>query len=72
MIRTNPVTGWKSVFAIGQHTERIDGVADEESAMLLDWFLRILLKNHDLQARLRWLHPNDIGKWFLHPCRMQF
>ncbi|KAK8109435.1 hypothetical protein PG999_007572 [Apiospora kogelbergensis] len=63
VIRTNPVTGWKSVFAIGQHTERIDGVADEESTMLLDWFLRILLQNHDLQARLRWLHPNDIAIW---------
>ncbi|KAF2174827.1 taurine catabolism dioxygenase [Zopfia rhizophila CBS 207.26] len=63
VIRTNPVTGWKSVFSVGQHTQRINGLADEESDMLLKWFMRILTQNHDLQVRHRWLYPNDLAIW---------
>jgi alpha-ketoglutarate-dependent taurine dioxygenase len=63
VVRTNPVTGWKSIFTIGQHTHHVNGVSDEESTMLLDWFMRILTQNHDLQVRHRWLNPNDLGTW---------
>jgi len=61
VIRTNPVTGWKSVFAIGTHVEKINGLSDEESKHLTDWFVNLIMENHDLQVRFRWQNPNDLG-----------
>lgn len=64
VIRTNPVTGWKSVFAVGTHVQKVNGVTEEESAHLLNWFVNLIVENHDLQVRLRWQNPNDLGKCF--------
>lgn len=50
VIRTNPVTGWKSVFSISGHTTQINEVAPEESKMLLTWLERLILDNHDLHV----------------------
>lgn len=63
VIRTNPVTGWKSVFAVGQHVAKVNDVTDEESEALLAWFVRLLVDNHDLQVRLKWQNPNDLAIW---------
>ncbi|PWY78375.1 putative alpha-ketoglutarate-dependent sulfonate dioxygenase [Aspergillus heteromorphus CBS 117.55] len=63
VIRTNPVTGWKSVFAVGHHVQKIDGLAEEESRALLDWFVKLIVENHDLQVRFRWQDPNDLAIW---------
>jgi len=63
VIRTNPVTGWKSVFAVGHHVQRINDLAEAESKALLDWFVRLLVDNHDLQVRHRWQNPNDLAIW---------
>ncbi|KAJ4147152.1 hypothetical protein LMH87_001697 [Akanthomyces muscarius] len=63
VVRTNPVTGWKSVFPVGGHVKHINGVTEEESAHLLSWFLDLVYKNYDLQVRLRWQNPNDIAIW---------
>lgn len=62
VIRTNPVTGWKSVFAVGHHVAGINDLTEEESNSLLRWFVNLIVENHDLQVRLRWQHPNDLGK----------
>lgn len=62
VVRTNPVTGWKSIFAVGHHAQRINGLAEEESEHLLKWFVRLIVDNHDLQVRLRWQNKNDLGK----------
>ena len=62
VVRTNPVTGWKSVFPVGGHVKHINGVTQEESTHLLNWFLDLVYKNHDLQVRLKWQNPNDIGE----------
>lgn len=62
VIRTNPVTGWKSVFAVGTHCQKVDGLSKEESAHLLKWFIDLIVENHDLQVRFRWQNPNDLGK----------
>lgn len=64
VVRTNPVTGWKSVFPVGGHVKHINGVTQEESTHLLNWFLDLVYKNHDLQVRLKWKSPNDIGETF--------
>lgn len=63
VVRTNPVTGWKSVFPIGGHVSHINDVAELESKALLDWFVRLLVDNHDLQVRFKWQNPNDIAIW---------
>ncbi|GFF77528.1 alpha-ketoglutarate-dependent sulfonate dioxygenase [Aspergillus udagawae] len=63
VIRTNPVTGWKSVFAVGAHVEKINGLAEEESKHLLNWFVSLIVENHDLQVRHRWRNPNDLAIW---------
>lgn len=62
VIRTNPVTGWKSVFAVGSHVEKINGLSEDESRHLLNWFVTLIVENHDLQVRFRWQSPNDLGK----------
>lgn len=63
VVRTNPVTGWKSVFSVGQHISHINDVTAEESELLLDWFKTLLKDNHDLQVRFRWQNENDIAIW---------
>ncbi|KAJ5746121.1 Taurine catabolism dioxygenase TauD/TfdA [Penicillium odoratum] len=63
VIRTNPVTGWKSVFAVGTHVQKVNGVTEEESAHLLNWFVNLIVENHDLQVRFRWQNPNDLAIW---------
>ncbi|KAJ5599320.1 Taurine catabolism dioxygenase TauD/TfdA [Penicillium hetheringtonii] len=63
VIRTNPVTGWKSVFAVGTHVQKINDLAEEESKHLLNWFVNLIVENHDLQVRQRWQNPNDLAIW---------
>ncbi|KID74411.1 Alpha-ketoglutarate-dependent sulfonate dioxygenase [Metarhizium brunneum] len=63
VVRTNPVTGWKSIFPVGGHVSHINGVTKEESQNLLQWFLDLVYHNHDLQVRFKWQNPNDIAIW---------
>ncbi|EUC40775.1 hypothetical protein COCMIDRAFT_9395 [Bipolaris oryzae ATCC 44560] len=62
-VRTNPVTGWKSIYALGQNTISIKDLAQEESQMLLDWVISILYKNHDTTVRIKYLNRNDLVIW---------
>lgn len=62
VVRTNPVTGWKSIYALGPFARNIDGLNKEESDELLQKFYGMICLNHDLQVRFRWRNPNDIGK----------
>ncbi|KAK5163745.1 uncharacterized protein LTR77_010418 [Saxophila tyrrhenica] len=63
VVRTNPVTGWKSIYPIGYHARRINEVSEDESRHLLDWFTRLVVENHDLQVRHRWQNKNDVAIW---------
>ncbi|KAI1462651.1 TauD-domain-containing protein [Annulohypoxylon moriforme] len=63
VVRTNPVTGWKSVFAVGHHVKSIHGLSEFESRSFLDWFTKLIVENHDLQVRLRWQDENDLAIW---------
>ena len=63
VVRTNPVTGWKSIFPVGGHISHINDVTELESKALLKWFSRLLVDNHDLQVRFKWKNPNDIAIW---------
>lgn len=63
VVRTNPVTGWKSIFPVGGFAKHINGLTQGESDHLLKWFLDFIYQNHDLQVRLKWKSPNDIGEF---------
>lgn len=63
VVRTNPVTGWKSVYSVGHHAKRINEVSEAESEHLLRWFVQLIVENHDLQVRYKWQSPNDIAIW---------
>ncbi|EWC45646.1 hypothetical protein DRE_05207 [Drechslerella stenobrocha 248] len=63
VIRTNPVTGWKSLFPVGVFPRRINEVTLEESDALLTWFQDLIYKNHDLHVRFKWRNSNDLAIW---------
>lgn len=55
VVRTHPVTGWKSVFAgVGLHVSRIDGVHAYEDHMIREYVMRLITRNHDCVARMHW------------------
>jgi alpha-ketoglutarate-dependent taurine dioxygenase len=62
VVRTNPVTGLKSIFALGPFAQRINGLTKDESEDLLRKFYSMIRENHDLQVRFRWRNSNDIGE----------
>lgn len=62
VIRTNPVTGWKSVYVNKGFTKRINGVTRDESDLLLGYLFNLVTQNHDAQVRFRW-RRNDLAIW---------
>lgn len=62
IIRTNPVTGWKSVYVNRGFTKRINGVTRDESDILLKYLFDLVVHNHDAQVRFKW-NKNDIAVW---------
>ena len=72
VVRTNPVTGWKSVFAIGTFPRMINELNSEESEELLGRLRRMVAESHDLQVRFKWRNEHDIGelKWASIPEEM--
>lgn len=62
VVRTNPVTGWKSIFAIGSFPQYINELSPAESQELLEKFKQTIIQNHDLTVRFKWRNPNDIGE----------
>ncbi|PVH69979.1 taurine dioxygenase family protein [Cadophora sp. DSE1049] len=63
LVRTNPVTGWKSIFAGGNFPKYINELDPEESDELLKKFYNVILDNHDLQVRFKWRNEGDIAIW---------
>ena len=49
-VRTNPVTGWKYVYALGHHLEEFDGLADVESRVIKEHLERLVTENPRLQV----------------------
>ncbi|KAL5341423.1 tfdA family taurine dioxygenase [Aspergillus crustosus] len=62
VIRTNPVTGWKSVYVNKGFTKRINGVTKDESDVLLPYLFNLVTQNHDAQIRFKW-KKNDLAIW---------
>lgn len=62
IVRTNPVTGWKSLFAVGAHFAKINEVSPIEAALLKKFILDTLVNSHDIQVRFKW-NKNDVAIW---------
>ncbi|KAE8151752.1 putative taurine catabolism dioxygenase, partial [Aspergillus avenaceus] len=62
VVRTNPVTGWKSVYVNKGFTKRINGVTKDESDVLLQYLFNLVTQNHDAQVRFKW-NKNDLAIW---------
>ncbi|CUM63886.1 uncharacterized protein PRCAT00001474001 [Priceomyces carsonii] len=60
IIRTNPATGWKSLFVNRSMTRRIVGLEPEESKVILEYLFGIFEKNLDIQVRFKW-QPTEEG-----------
>lgn len=62
IVRTNPVTGWKSLYAVGGHFNRVNEVSPIESAALKKFIEDTLVASHDIQLRVKW-GTNDLVVW---------
>ncbi|KAL4733301.1 hypothetical protein BDV11DRAFT_214020 [Aspergillus similis] len=63
VVRTNPITGWKSIFPVGTFPKKVNGLTTRESNNLLKYFHDLITYGHDLQVRFKWNEPNDIAIW---------
>ncbi|TBU31965.1 taurine catabolism dioxygenase [Dichomitus squalens] len=62
VIRTNPVTGYKTLYVNRTFTKRILELTPDESDDVLQYLFRHVAENHDLQVRYRW-GKNDVAIW---------
>lgn len=62
IVRTNPVTGWKSIFAVGAHFTKINEVNPIESNLIKEYIWNTLVQSHDIQLRHHW-DKYDIAIW---------
>lgn len=62
LVRTNPVTGWNSLYAIGDHFSHIKELSPIESAELKKFIHDTLVHSHDIQVRFKWAE-NDVAIW---------
>ncbi|KAG0051651.1 hypothetical protein BGZ83_003481 [Gryganskiella cystojenkinii] len=62
VIRTNPVTGWKSVFVNSVFTREINNVSQAESKWILEYLHDLVAKRLDYQVRFRWA-KHSVAIW---------
>ncbi|KAL0565513.1 hypothetical protein V5O48_016510 [Marasmius crinis-equi] len=62
VIRTNPVTGWKTLFVNRGFTTRINELSYDESENVLNYLFKHVADNHDFQVRYKW-NKNDVAIW---------
>lgn len=62
LVRTNPVTGWKSIFAIGPHFTGLNGVSLQESNYVKNYLQELLYTSPDIQLRYKW-NQYDVAIW---------
>ncbi|KAJ7865295.1 taurine catabolism dioxygenase [Mycena olivaceomarginata] len=62
VVRTHPLTGFKTLFVNKFCTTRILELTEDESADVLNYLTRQVSDNHDLQVRFRW-SQNDVAIW---------
>lgn len=60
-VRTHPVTGFKSLYAWGTHCSHFNDVTPEENEVLMNMIEKLVTRNHDIQTRVTWRNPGDMG-----------
>ncbi|KAI1200886.1 taurine catabolism dioxygenase [Nemania serpens] len=63
VIRTNPVTGWKSLYGAAAFPKHINELTDKESREIIKINSEAITENHDQHARFKWRNENDIAIW---------
>lgn len=61
-VRTNPVTGWKSIFGLGSHFDRLENLSKRESSIIKQYIVELVTSSHAAQVRFRW-RANDLAIW---------
>ena len=62
LIRTHPVTGWKSLFFNPGFVTKIVGVPRAESDAIIRYLNEIIATTQELHARFQW-QKNDVALW---------
>ncbi|KAG7085533.1 hypothetical protein E1B28_003091 [Marasmius oreades] len=62
VIRTHPVTGYKTLFVNRTFTKSIVELSPDESDNVLEYLFDHVAENHDLQVRYKW-NKNDVAIW---------
>ncbi|KAI8890206.1 TauD-domain-containing protein [Backusella circina FSU 941] len=62
IIRTHPVTGWKSLFVQPGFTRRIVGLSKRESDLILKFLFEHIAGGVDFQVRFKW-QENSVAVW---------
>ncbi|MCJ1464775.1 hypothetical protein MMC07_003388 [Pseudocyphellaria aurata] len=67
IIRTNPVTGWKSVFFNPGFVTDIVGVPKVESNAIINYLNEIISTTQEIHVRFQW-NKNDVAFWDNRVC----
>lgn len=67
LVRTHPVTGWKSLFVNPGFVKQIVGVPKMESDVILEYLNNIVVATQELHARFRW-EPHSVAFWDNRCC----
>lgn len=62
VIRTHPVTGWRSVYVNPAFTKSIVGIPKSESDAILSYLFSLITSTHEAMVRFRW-KTDDIAIW---------
>ncbi|KAI9848775.1 MAG: hypothetical protein M1838_000385 [Thelocarpon superellum] len=62
LVRTNPVTGWKSLFFNPGFVTKIVGVPKTESDTIIHFLNEVLTTTQELHVRFQW-QKNDVAFW---------
>ncbi|KAK1215836.1 hypothetical protein PQX77_021537 [Marasmius sp. AFHP31] len=62
VIRTHPVTGFKTLYINRTFTTHIVELSPDESDDIVEYLARHISENHDLQVRYKW-SKNDVAIW---------
>ncbi|GAA6015075.1 hypothetical protein JCM10207_008721 [Rhodosporidiobolus poonsookiae] len=62
VVRTNPVTGLRSLYVNPTFTTRINELGPDESRSVLDYLQRVQVENHENHVKYKW-SKNDLAIW---------
>ncbi|KAI8372942.1 uncharacterized protein BYT42DRAFT_594807 [Radiomyces spectabilis] len=62
VVRTHPVTGWKSLYVQPYFTRRIVGLSPKESTAILNYLYQLIATSADFQVRFKWTE-DSVAVW---------